>query len=158
MTTALIRIRQCASSHDPSFICPENALHVYCLALNHGLLKETLEAAEVTLKSPMTIQDPEDKLDTIPGVTLHKFWKYRQRVLGNLDEILVQEFCDSEVYRILCDAALDCVELSDYGDNNPGIPLWLDEYLNSVAGDPSCFNVTTFHLAQFSHVSPAVSH
>ncbi|KAH9009137.1 hypothetical protein EDB85DRAFT_2128052, partial [Lactarius pseudohatsudake] len=101
MTTALIRIRQCASSRDPSFICPENALHAYCLALNYGLLKETLEAAEVTLKSPMTIQDLEDKLDTIHSVTLYKLWKYRQRVLGNLDVILIQEFCDSEVYRVL---------------------------------------------------------
>ncbi|KAH9174311.1 hypothetical protein EDB89DRAFT_2228117 [Lactarius sanguifluus] len=157
MTTALIRIRQCASSCDPPFICPENALHVYCLALNYGLLKETLEAAEVMLKSPMTIEDLEDKLDTIPSVTLYKLWKYRQRVLGNLDVILVQKFCDSEVYRILNDAALYCVEFSDYGDN-PGIPLWLDEYINSVAEDPSCFDLTTFHLAQSSHVSPTVSH
>ncbi|KAH8985637.1 hypothetical protein EDB86DRAFT_2327512 [Lactarius hatsudake] len=157
MTTALIRIRDCASRRDPPFICPENALDVYCLALKYGLIKETLEAAEVTLKSPMTIEDLEDKLDTMPSVTLYKLWKYRQRVLENLDVILIQEFFESEVYRILNDAVLDCLELSDYGQHR-GIPLWLDEYFDSVAGDPSCFDLTTFHLAQSSHVSPANSH
>ncbi|KAH8996572.1 hypothetical protein EDB83DRAFT_2475055, partial [Lactarius deliciosus] len=85
MTTALIRIRDCASRRDPPIICPENALDVYCLASKYGLLKETLEAAEVTLKSPMTIEDLEDRLDTMPGVALYKLWKYRQRVLENLD-------------------------------------------------------------------------
>ncbi|KAH8983109.1 hypothetical protein EDB92DRAFT_1611620 [Lactarius akahatsu] len=153
MTTALIRIRDCASRRDPPFICPENALHVYCLALTYGLLKETLEAAEVTLKFPMTVEGLEDKLDTIPSVTLYKLWKYRQRVLENLDVILI----DSEVYQILFDAALDCVELSDYFEH-PGIPMWLDEYIDTVAGDPSCADITTFHLAQSSHVSPANSH
>ncbi|KAH8983110.1 hypothetical protein EDB92DRAFT_1891911 [Lactarius akahatsu] len=151
MTTALNRIRDCASRRDPPFICPENALHVYCLASNYGLLKETLEAAEVTLKSPMTIQDLEDKLDTMPGVTLYKLWKYRQRVLENLDVILI----DSEVYQILFDAALDCVELTDYLVTE--IPQWLDLYLDSVIEDTACADLTTFHLALSSHVSPTGS-
>ncbi|KAH9020957.1 hypothetical protein EDB85DRAFT_2152723 [Lactarius pseudohatsudake] len=155
MTTALTRIRDCASRRDPPFICPENALDGYCLALNYGLLKETLEAAEVTLKSPMTIQDLEEKLDTMPGVTLYKLWKYRQRVIENLGVILI----DSEVYRILYDAALDCVELTGYAITAAigEIPQWLDLYLDSVAEDPACADLTTFHLALSSHVSPTGS-
>ncbi|KAH9174325.1 hypothetical protein EDB89DRAFT_565208 [Lactarius sanguifluus] len=139
MATALIRIRDCASRRDPPFICSENALHVYCLASNYGLLKETLEAAEVTLKSPMTIEDLEDKLDTMLGVTLYKLWTYRQRVLDNLYVSLLsaEEFFGSGVYRILHSANLACVELSDY--------------------DPACLDLTTFHLALSSHVSPTGS-
>ncbi|KAH9008482.1 hypothetical protein EDB84DRAFT_1596314 [Lactarius hengduanensis] len=152
MTTALIRIRDCASRRDPPFICPENALHVYCVASNYGLLKETLEAAEVTLKSPMTIQDLEDKLDTMPGITLYKLWKYRQRVLENLTVDLNDEFIDSEIYEILYNEGIDCDELTDYGIH-PGIPLWLEEYFDSVAGDPSSVDLTTFHLALSSHLS-----
>ncbi|KAH9020950.1 hypothetical protein EDB85DRAFT_2094772 [Lactarius pseudohatsudake] len=154
MTTALIRIRDCASRRDPPFICPENALHVYCLASNYGLLKETLEAAEITLKSPMTIEDLEDKLDTMLGVTLYKLWTYRQRVLDNLyvNLLSAEEFFGSGAYRILHDANLACVELSDYGEHR-GIPLWLDQYIDSVGEDPACLDLTTFHLTLSSHVS-----
>ncbi|KAH8985627.1 hypothetical protein EDB86DRAFT_3105670 [Lactarius hatsudake] len=154
MATALIRIRDYASRRDPPFICPENALDVYCLASNYGLLKETLEAAEITLKSPMTIEDLEDKLDTVLGVTLYKLWTYRQRVLDNLYVSLLsaEEFFGSRVYQILHDANLACVELSDYGEHR-GIPLWLDQYIDSVGEDPACLDLTTFHLTLSSHVS-----
>ncbi|KAI9441860.1 hypothetical protein H4582DRAFT_2097143 [Lactarius indigo] len=156
MTTAPIRIRDYASRRDPPFICPENALHVYCLASHYGLLKETLEAAEVTLKSPMTIEYLEDKLDTMPCVALYKLWNYRKRVLENLDVALTNDLIDSEVYRILHDADLACVELSHYGQYR-GIPLWLDDYLASVSEDPACVDLTTFLLALSSHVSPTGS-
>ncbi|KAH9058188.1 hypothetical protein EDB87DRAFT_1832636 [Lactarius vividus] len=160
MTTVLIRIRDCAFRRDPPFICPENALHVYCLASNYGLLKEMLEAAAVTLKSPMTIEDLEDKLDTItmPGITLYKLWKYRRRVSDNLFMSLItaEEFFSSEIYRILCDADLACVELCDYGEHR-GIPLWLDLYLDSITEDHVCIDLTAFHLTLSSHVSPTGS-
>ncbi|KAH9058190.1 hypothetical protein EDB87DRAFT_1627047, partial [Lactarius vividus] len=157
MTTALVRIRDYASRRDPPFICLKNALHVYRLASNYGLLKETLEAAEGTLKSPMSIEDLEDKLDTVSGVPLYKLWTYRQRVLENLYVSLISEYFDSRVYRILGDANLYCVELTDYGSEQTEIPLWLDQYLESIPRDPSCFDLTTFHLTLSSHVSPTGS-
>jgi hypothetical protein len=88
MTTALIRIRDCASRRDPPFLCHETAFHVYSLARKYGLLKETREAAEETLKSPMTIQDLEvlDVIPITPGVDLYELWQYRQRVFGILYE------------------------------------------------------------------------
>ena len=149
MTTALIRIRDCASRRDPPLICRETALQVYSLAWKKGLLKETLEAAEETLKSPMTIPDLEGQLDIIPRVALHELWKYRQRVLENLlGNLLYPNLNNSEVYRILSDADLDCVVIGGFG-----IPQWLDEYLDTVLEDSACFDLTTFHLALSSHVS-----
>ena len=148
MSTALIRIRDCASRRDPPLICRETALQVYSLAWKKGLLKETLEAAEETLKSPMTIPDLEGELDIIPRVALHELWKYRQRVLENLLESLYPDLNTSEVYRILSDADLDCVVIGEFG-----LPQWLDEYLDTVLEDSACFDLTTFHLALSSHVS-----
>ena len=139
MSVALIRIRDCASRRDPPFICPETALHVYSLARKYGLLKETLGAAEETLKSPMTIQDLEDKFDIMPSVALYELWQYRQRVLEDLDL--------SKAHRIMSD--LNCVEISE----DPGIPLWIVQYLDSVLEDPACADLTTFHLALSSHIS-----
>jgi hypothetical protein len=147
ITTALVRIRDCASRRDPPFICPETALHVYSLARKYGLLKEALEAAEETLKSPMTIRDLEDKLGIVPSVALYELWQYRQRVLEDLNGSL--KSFESEVYQILSGADLDCVEIDE--DNE--LPAWLDRYLDSVLEDPACVDLTTFHLALSSHVS-----
>ncbi|KAH9018787.1 hypothetical protein EDB83DRAFT_2679649 [Lactarius deliciosus] len=169
MTTALIRIRDCASRREPSFICPETALQVLSLSSAHkyGLLEETRQAAEETLKSPMTIQDFEDKLDIMPGATLSSLWKYRQRVLANLAVSLHEEFYESELGQIL--VGLDCVETASQGadttnqdanttnqDANTGtnkIPRWVDTYLNDIEDDLANHNLTTFHLALSSHVS-----
>ncbi len=151
MATTLIRIRDCASRRDPKFICAKTASYVYSLAWKYGLLEEALLAAEETLKSPMTIQNFEDKLDILPSVALYKLWKYRRRVLENLDISLSTDhfFFDSEVYQVLSDADLDCVEISE----SAKIPLWLDQYLDSVLVDPAYVDLTTFHLALSSHVS-----
>ena len=145
MTTALIRIRDCASRRDPPFICPETALHVYSLAREYGLLKETLHAAEETLKSPMTIQDFEDKLDVIPSVALYELWQYRQRVLEGLPAMLYS----TGVYEILSDANLECATI----DDDHGIPRWLEGYLGTVRADPACVDLNAFYLAQTYHVS-----
>ena len=108
MTTALVRIRDCASRRNPPFISPETALHVYSLAREYGLHKESLEAAEETLKSPMTIQDLEDKLGIVPSVALYELWQYRQQVLVDLRGSL--KSIESEVYQIFSGAYLDCVQ------------------------------------------------
>ncbi|KAI9441829.1 hypothetical protein H4582DRAFT_1935313 [Lactarius indigo] len=161
MTTALIRIRDCASRREPPFICPETALQVYSLAHEYSLLEEACQAAEEILKTPMTIQNFEDKLDTIPGTALSDLWKHRQQVLANLGVSLHKEFNGSELCRIL--AGLDCVETSNAGQNAEHdaearkIPLWVDTYLSDIEDDLAGFNLTTFHLALSSHVSPAGS-
>ncbi|KAI9450630.1 hypothetical protein BJY52DRAFT_1419496 [Lactarius psammicola] len=145
MTTVLIRIRDRAFQRDPSLICPGNALHVYSLAQKYGLRKEALLAAEATLKFPMTIRDYEDKLDIMPGAAFCELWKYRRRVFSNLTEDLAA-FIETGVREVFGD--LHCVEFSA-----SRIPLWLDNYIASVAKDLACLDPTYFHLALSSHVS-----
>jgi hypothetical protein len=149
MTTALIRIRDSASRRDPPLICRESALQVYSLARKNGLLKEMLEAAEETLKSPMTsIQNLEEDLNIIPSVALYELWKYRQRVIENLGVSLSTESFRSELCQILSDADQDCDDTSA-----AGIPLWLDRYFDSVLEDPACVDLTIFHLSLSYHIS-----
>ncbi|KAH8981504.1 hypothetical protein EDB86DRAFT_3131054 [Lactarius hatsudake] len=147
MTTTLIQIRDCASRRDPPFICPETALQAYSLAHEYGLLEEACQAAEETLKSPMTIQGFGDKLNMIHGAALSGLWKYRQQVLANLKVGLHNEFNRSGL-RLLAD--LDCV--ATIYTRSSEIPRWVDTYLNDIEGDLASFDLTTFHLALSSHV------
>jgi len=150
MTAALIRIRDCASRRDPPFICPEAAFRVYSLARQYGLLQETLEAAKETLKSEMTIEVLVDELDIRPSVALYEPWKYRQKVLNNLDVIFNSEFFDMEVYQILrVDDESPKMEMESAAD----IPPWLKDYLDSVVADRARVDLTAFHLALSSHLA-----
>ena len=155
MATVLIRIRDFASRRDPPLICRQTALKVYSLARKNGLLRETLEAAEETLKYPMTtIQDIESEdelqLDMITGVALYELWQYRRRVLENLDTNISER---SELCQILFNTDRDCEKTSEDSD----IPLWLDEYIDTVLEDPASVDLTTFHVSLSSHVSLANS-
>ena len=145
-TTALTRIRDCASRRDPKIICSETALQVYSLAWKYGLLEEALQAAEDTLKMSMTLPDFEDKADIMPGAALSELWKYHQRVVDSVTVSLGTEFEKSEIWPI--SAVLECEE------KNNDIPAWLDSYLDCVVEDPAYFDITTFHLTLSSHISP----
>jgi hypothetical protein len=75
MNPALARIRGAVALQEPPFICPENAFQVYSLAQRYGLCQEFVQAARMALTFP-TIEDLEDKYDTISGAHLHILWKY----------------------------------------------------------------------------------
>ncbi|KAH9020961.1 hypothetical protein EDB85DRAFT_442562 [Lactarius pseudohatsudake] len=154
MTTTLARIRDCASRRNPNFICAETALEVYSLAWKHGLHEEALRAAEETLKTPMTIDNFEDKLNIIPIPALCGLWDYHLKVLDNLATGFDTKFSKSEVYQSL--ANLDCVAQREIGESSiTKIPLWLNRYLGSVLDDPAHLDLTTFLLALSSHISSA---
>ena len=147
VSTALTRIRDCASRREPrlEFICSETTLKEYSLAWKYGLLEEALLAAENTLKWPMTLHVFEDKLNVMPRAALVELWSYRRRVLDDLNSSLAAEFFGtiSDVYKIA-----GCSEMNE----STNIPLWLSDYLDSVVKDPACLDITTFHLTLSSHI------
>ena len=153
MTTALTRIRDCISRHEPKFMCLENALDVYSLTWKYGLLEEALLAAAETLKAPMTIHDFEDKLDTVPGAALAELWRYRRRVRYHIPRGLnTEEFLDAiDQFQVDLSGSSSCAEL-DASEYN--IPAWLIQYITTVVYDLPLFNITTFHLAFSNHISP----
>ncbi|KAI9441839.1 hypothetical protein H4582DRAFT_2208535 [Lactarius indigo] len=64
-----------------SFVRPETALHVYFLAQQHQLRQEAIQAARVTLRLSMNIEDLGDMLEFSgsTGAYLYELWKYHLR-------------------------------------------------------------------------------
>jgi len=144
MSHVLVHIRGSISLNDPPLINKNNALRVYSLAQKYRLRQEMVQAARITLKSTLTIESLEGKLDVMPGDHLYELWRYHQRVKDNLMAD-VDRFRDSDALSAL--RSLDCLVLSS------DIPKWIDDYIVSVASDPSLFDLTEFQTALARHVS-----
>ena len=144
MGHVLIYIRGIIALQDPPLICKGNALHVYAVARKYGPRREVVEAARITLKSALTIENLEGKLDVVPNDHLHELWRYHQRVreklVSNMDA-----FRGSDAYKAL--DALKCA------DRNPsGIPEWIDDFIRTMTLTPSSFNLFEFQSALARHV------
>jgi hypothetical protein len=131
MDSVLNHIRGIILQMDPAFICPETVLHIYFLAREHELHQEAVQAARVTLRLSIAIEDLGDKLD-FPGSTgayLHDLWRYHQQVRNDLKSGIL-EFRNSglpdDVKRLRCDNFVL--------DNSP--PQWVDRYIESLTDAP----------------------
>lgn len=140
MNHVLAHIRGSIALRDPPLICRSNALRVYSLAQKYGLRQEVVQAARLTVRFTLTVENLEDKLDVMPGDHLHELWKYHRRLQGKLVSH-VDEFRQSSAYKVLN----GCCTLT--------IPQWIDDYICSVASTPSSFNLFEFQSALIRHVS-----
>ena len=138
MGSVLTHIRACIAALQDPLIQPDNALRIYSLAYDYGLRPEVLQAGRITLKSPLTIENLEGKLDAMPGDHLYELWRYHQKVKANLSSN-IDEFRQSGA---CCSAfqGLDC-----------GIPKWIEDYICTLVQEPSHFDIIQFTLAW--HVS-----
>ncbi|KAN0137903.1 hypothetical protein V8E53_004387 [Lactarius tabidus] len=149
MDSVLSHIRGAVAQKDPPFIRPETAFHIYCLAQHHELYKEVVQAARVTFRLPMVIEDLGDRLDSagMTGAYLHELRKHHERVRTDLRSALLQfrSFgLPNDVKSLLC--------------RNPGaynydglFPHWINDYINSIAEAPHLFNPTDFNSAWARH-------
>jgi hypothetical protein len=149
MNSVASHIRGAVALQDPPFLRLETAFHIYFLAQQYGLHREAVQAARVTLRIPMTIEDLGDKLD-FPGLTgayLHELWKYHKHVRKELEEAVL-EFGNSgfpdDVYQ------LRCLKSAKHGDLE-GFPNWLYDYIDSIAKAPHLFDLTEFEAAWARH-------
>ena len=143
MDAILSRIRNMVASKDPPFIRPETAFQAYSLAQTHGLRQEALQAARITLTFPFTIESLEDELDVIPGIHLHELWKYYQSVRTHLTSDLAS-FRSTGMPML---TSPPCSPTTGHGN-----PVWLDDYVGSIAVSPALFDLTEFHLCLLRHV------
>jgi hypothetical protein len=127
MDSVLSHIRGIISQMDPPFICPDTALHIYFLAREHELHQEAVQAARVTLRLSIVIEELGDKLE-FPGLTgtyLHDLWRYHEQVRRDLKSAIL-EFRNSglpdDVKRLRCDNFVL--------DNSP--PQWFDRFIESL--------------------------
>jgi hypothetical protein len=128
----------------------ENAFYIYSLAQKYGLRREADQAARFTLKVSMSVEGLEatGKLDVLSGALLHKLWEYHQRVRDYLTS-------DFEAFMMLGAGArinFRCIKLS-----NSDVPVWLKDYIESVAVNPALFSLSEFHMALTRHIVPSAS-
>jgi len=148
MIHVLVHIRGSIALKNPPLINKTNALRVYSLAQKYGLRREMIQAARITLKSTLTIENLQGtlSLDLMPCDHLFGLWKYHQRVQANLAKN-VSEFIGSGACTAL--TGTGCILTSSK------IPKWIDEYIVSMASAPSMFGLTEFQSALVRHASGA---
>jgi hypothetical protein len=148
MQSVLTHIRGIVGAQkDPPFIRPETTFHIYFLAQQQGLHREAVQAARVTLRLPMVIEDLGDKLqfsDTT-GAYLYELWKYHERIRTDLKSG-IPEFRNSGLPEGV--KALRC-PYSFAG--NSSLP-WLDNYIESIAEAPHLFDLIEFENARARHM------
>jgi BTB/POZ domain len=143
METVLVHIRGIVSRQNPLPTQLEPALRIYALAQKYGLRQEALQTAQTILKEWMTIEDFDNKLDAVPGSSLYELWKYHERFQTILTLDLT-EFSESGAHRIA--TGLQCTALS-----SSQIPLWLDQYIGSIAKTPKLFDMSELNTAMARH-------
>ncbi|KAH9167990.1 hypothetical protein EDB89DRAFT_2100100 [Lactarius sanguifluus] len=155
MDSVLAHIRGAISRQDPPFIRPETALRVYFLAQEHALHQEALQAARVTLRLPMILEDLDDKLEFSPDMTgayLHELWKYRQRVRADL-ESGVLEFRNSGLPDVMRDLRCSGPRFSSHS-----YPPWLDDYMESIPEALPLFDLIEFENTRALHIKSNTYH
>ena len=156
MDVVLTHIRIHIAQQEPPFILEESAFLIYSLAQKYGLRTEALQAARCTLSfSSLTIEDlaKEGRLNTMSGASLHKLWKYHQRVRSNLTSDL-QEFKRSNALAIM--GYSSCDQLSALGRSC--LPPWVDYYVSCIGKSrvPASLDLTDFHMVLAEHIEDQI--
>ena len=149
MNSVMSHIRGAVALQDPPFLRLETAFHIYFLAQQYGLHREAVQAARVTLRFPMTIEDLGDKLyfAGTTGAYLYELWKYHEQVRSKLKSALL-EFRNSGLPDVV--KTLMCA--SPYYNYGTTPPQWLYDYMHSIAGTPHLFDLTEFEDVRSRHV------
>jgi hypothetical protein len=143
MGTVLVHIRAIIALQNPLPTHLEPALHIYALAQKYGLRPEALQTARTILKQWMTIEEFDSKLNTMPGASFYELWKYHERVRTTL-ALDLTEFRESGAHGTI--TGLPCTELS-----SSQIPLWLDQYIESLAKTLNLFDMSELNIAMARH-------
>jgi hypothetical protein len=143
MEIALTHIRESIARQNPLPTHLEPALHIYALAQKYGLRPEALQTTRTISKQWMTIEDFDNKLDTMPSASLYELWKYHEGVQTIL-ALDLTEFRESGAHGTI--TGLKCTALS-----SSQIPLWLDQYIESIAKTPKLFDTSELNIAMARH-------
>ena len=152
MDSVLDHIRSIVGARkDPPFIYPETAFHMYFLAQKLGLHQEAVEAARVTLRLPMVIEDLGDKFGFSDMICayLYELWKYHERVRTELRSG-VPEFRNSGLPDGV--KGLFCSMYHNASVGPSSFPQWLNNYIDSIAEAPRLFNLIEFEDAWARHI------
>ncbi|KAF8491519.1 hypothetical protein F5888DRAFT_1053918 [Russula emetica] len=144
MESVLTHIRGSIARQNPLPTHLEPALHIYALAQKYGLRPEALQTARTILNQWITIEDFDNKLDTMPGASLYELWKYQERVRTIL-ALDLTEFRESGARGTM--TGLRCTNLS-----SSQIPSWVDQYVVSMGNAPNLFDPLELNIAMARHI------
>jgi hypothetical protein len=175
MDSVLSHIRAAITQKNPPFIRPDTAFHIYCLAQQHGLYREVVQAARVSFRLPMVIEDLGDRLDStgMTGAYLHELRKHHERVRTDLRSALLQFrsfglpdnvkslLCTPSRNPATCNNCSRACDSSGYcnycghrssSNHTPSFPQWLNDYVNSIAEAPHLFDPIDFNGVLTRHL------
>ena len=178
MPSVLSHIRGAISRQHLPFFRPKTAFNLYFLARKLGLHQEAVQAAQVTLRLPMVIEDLGDKLEfpNMTGAYLYELWKYHERVRTELKSG-VREFRSSGlpdgVKSLVCPIPSTAgfggsafgapvasgslfggpaATATTFGAPSSSFPSWLDNYIESIPEAPHLFDLIEFENARVRHI------
>jgi hypothetical protein len=168
MDSVSSHIRGAIARECPPFIRPETAFHIYCLAQQHELYQEVVQAAQVIFRLPMVIEDLGDRLDStgMTGAYLHDLRKHHERVRTDLRAALLQFRSlglPDNVKSLRCTPGRNPGNCNNCGrscsyctrpssPSTPSFPHWLNDYVNSIAEAPHLFDPIDFKSAWARHL------
>jgi hypothetical protein len=145
MGTALTHIRGTMARQNSLPTNLEPALRIYSLAQKYGLRPEALQTARIILlKHSMIIEDFDSNLDIMTGASLYELWEYDERAR----EILVLDL--AEFMESCGCGTITGLRCEDYSSHR--IPNWLDNYIESIGGLPTLFDLVEFNTAMACHL------
>ena len=154
MNSVAIHIRGIVARKDPPFIRPETAHGIYFLAQMYGLREEAAQAARVTLRQRMVLEDMID-FPSLTGAYLHELWEYHERVRSDLESRFfefIRSGLPDDVKHLRCDILEPPILNPDER------PLgWLDMYIESIADAPHLFDPVAFEDDWTSHIKEAAA-
>jgi hypothetical protein len=174
MDSVLNHIRGAIAKKDPPFIRPETAFHIYCIAQQQELHEEVVQAAQVTFRLPMVIEELGDRLDSagMTGAYLHELRKHHERVRTDLRAALLQfrsfglpdnvksllctpggnpNYCSYCSPSRSCNSSGYCSYCGRTSTRTASFPQWLNDYVSSIAEAPHLFNLIDFNSALTRH-------
>ena len=147
MDLALAHIRDHISRQNPPLIRKSTAFHAYSLAQQYGLRQEALQAAQLTLGFPLSIESLEStaKLGIMPSPFLYELWRYH---------VKVQRFLEDDLTAFITTGTAARINVRCRNLDNCDVPVWLGIYIDSIARSPALFDLSEFHMALTRHVLP----
>ena len=144
MGSVLIHIRGSIARHNPLPTHLEPSLRMYSLAQKYGLRPEVLQTARNILRHLITVDNFDNMLDFMPGVSLYALLKYHGRVRAILASDLT-EFRQSAAHNTI--RGIRCTALS-----SSQVPGWIDDYIESIGRTPNLFDLVEFNTAMLTHI------
>ena len=145
MVSALAHIRDHISRQNPPLIRKSTAFHAYSLAQKYGLRQEALQAAQLTLNFPLTIESLEStaRWDIMPSPFLYELWCYHTRV---------QRFLEDDLGAFMTTGTAARINLRCRILDSCDVPVWLGNYIESIARSPALFDLSEFHMTLTRHI------